>query len=310
VKEPSDDERLAALLDGRVDERRRAELLKHLATSDEDYEVFRDTALILRRLEEGAPAVDPDPPLVTPLPVRRPVPGWYAPARWVALAAVLAALLLGGARLWRERAVAIAGDPVRLAARSNGREGLPEGWTPWAAGSRGDVVPARPTEEERAAYAARAGAQLVGLAVAVRARDTANIHFLAEQAWQRFDPAAGRGTPLRQIAAQPWAPPGTLEPLVERAVDRLEDQDHLEKDHLRLGAWVEAARLAAGRSDETFFRDPASRRMLEHGRRLTAGDAGARNALSRVRADLEAAGALQWVALQSHLDALRDELAS
>ncbi|MEW5925939.1 MAG: hypothetical protein AB1941_00495, partial [Gemmatimonadota bacterium] len=49
----SDDERLAAFLDGRMDARRREEMLAHLTRSDEDREVLARTAAILRQLEEA-----------------------------------------------------------------------------------------------------------------------------------------------------------------------------------------------------------------------------------------------------------------
>lgn len=47
-----DDERLSALLDGRLSDREREELLAHLAVSGDDLEVFAETAAILREMEE------------------------------------------------------------------------------------------------------------------------------------------------------------------------------------------------------------------------------------------------------------------
>lgn len=47
-----DDERLAALLAGRLLGAERDELLAYLATADEDYEVFANTAGMLREMEQ------------------------------------------------------------------------------------------------------------------------------------------------------------------------------------------------------------------------------------------------------------------
>ena len=56
VKEPIDAEEVGALLDGTADEERRNALLARLATADEDYELFADTAAVLREIEEEAVA--------------------------------------------------------------------------------------------------------------------------------------------------------------------------------------------------------------------------------------------------------------
>ena len=47
-----DDERIALLLDGRVDGVQREDDLRHFATVDADYIVFADTAGMLRALED------------------------------------------------------------------------------------------------------------------------------------------------------------------------------------------------------------------------------------------------------------------
>jgi anti-sigma factor RsiW len=91
VKEPrSENERLSALLDGRLDERERGELLAHLSAADEEYRVFADTASILRELEEaeaGAEAGCASSPEGIPLRLRRAI--WRRPA-WSAIAASVA----------------------------------------------------------------------------------------------------------------------------------------------------------------------------------------------------------------------------
>jgi hypothetical protein len=304
VNEPrKDDERLSALLDGRIDDPQRRELLAHLSTSDDDYAVFTDTAIILRQLEEGAPAAGRRRAAALSFPPSMRRRGRLALR--AALPAGVAALLL--AILWvsRERAAA-AGDPVHLAARLE-VSSLPDRWShPWRA-TRGDsAVPTR-TEREQAVASVQAGAMLTDLAVAVRSGNAASTQLLAGQVRARFEPVAGRGTPLPQIAARAGEPPASLEPLVERATKRLGTR--LDKDLLRLGAWVEAARLAAHDGDEAFFEARASRRMLERAERLTEGKPAARDALGRVRADL-AVEAPAWDVVRRDLDALLKELAN
>ena len=320
----SDDERVAAFLDGRMDARRREEMLAHLAGSDEDRAVLAGTAAILRQLEEAdaapasarhdAPAPDEG---VFPLHARRPPPpggdqevGRRAPVlRWVALAAVLAGVALVAGRALQDRASAT-GEPVRLAARlEHGAQGLRAGWTdrrPWTS-ARGDDGGGAPSAGERRASSARAGAMLVDLAVAVQARDALATRVLATQLAARFDPAGGRGGALRRIADGAGGSPERLRPLIGEATERIAKR--LDRDALRLGAWTEAAGLAAARRDAGFFRDPATRRMLDRAGRLTQADPAADAALRQVRL-LSAADPPRWEALAPAVDALARELAS
>jgi len=314
----SDDERLAAFLDGRMDTRRREEMLAHLTGSEEDRAVLAATAAILRQLEEadvpgreGVPAAGEEPGDtaggVVPLAARRrrraPFLGW------VALAAVLVGVALITGRALRPRA-SIADEPVRLAARlEHGAQGLPTGWTerrPWGS-ARGDDSGGTPSPGERWATAVRAGAMLVDLSVAVEARDAAATRVLAVQLAARFDPQGGRGGALRGIADGAGESPERLRPLIGEATERIARR--LDPDALRLGAWTEAARLAAARQDAGFFRDPATPRMLDRAGRLSAGDPVALAALQQVRL-LLAADSLRWEALAPAIDALARELAT
>lgn len=52
-----EDERIAALLDGRLGERDRAEVMTHLANEDDAYEVFVCTAVVLREAEGEEPRI-------------------------------------------------------------------------------------------------------------------------------------------------------------------------------------------------------------------------------------------------------------
>lgn len=318
----SDDERVAAFLDGRMDARRREEMMAHLTRSAEDREVLARTAALLRQMEEAdaapgeapAPAAGPEaadpaaPEGVIPLDTRRTsrsdagveVRRTRGPVlRWMALAAVLACVALATGVL-RPRSSA-GEEPVRLAARlEHGAEGLPPRWTeewPWTS-ARGDDPGG-----DRVATSARAGAMLVDLAVAVEAGDPEATGVLADQIAARFDRQGGRSGALRAIADSAGASPGRLRALVGEATERIEKR--LDRDALRLGAWIEAARLAAARRDAAFFREGETRRRLDQAGRLTEADP----AVQEVRRSL-AADPPPWEALASALDAMMREIAS
>jgi hypothetical protein len=314
----SDDERVAAFLDGRVDARRREEMLAHLNADDEDRALLADTAALLRQLEAEdaasvpevpAPAAEPERagPMaaegVTPLDARRRTRASFL--RRAALAAVLAGAVLVTGRLL-QRPPSVAGEPVRLAARlEHGARGLPAGWTerrPWSS-ARGDDPGGAPSPGERTARSARAGAMLVDLSVAVEARDSAATQVLAAQLAARFDPQGGRSGALREIADGAGASPERLRPLIGEATERIAGR--LDPDALRLGAWTEAAGLAAAGRDAGFFRDAETQRMLER----AAEDPAARAAARQVRL-LLAADPPRWEALAPAIDALARELAS
>jgi hypothetical protein len=318
----SDDERLAAFLDGRMDARRREEMLVHLAESDEDRAVAIAAAAILRQLEEESAAGPEEaaaeqeredtPVILLDTHRARPVAEARrrrAPAgRWLAVAAVLAGVALTGRALTTRGSVG--DEPVLLAGRlEHGAQGLPAGWTerrPWTS-ARGEGAGGASSPGERSASSARAGAMLVDLSVAVQARDAAATRVLAAQIAARFDPQGGRSGALRDIAEGAGKSPEQLHPLIGEATERIAGR--LDADALRLGAWTEAARLAAARRDARFFRDPATRRTLDDAGRLTQADPPAHGALQKVRL-LSAGDPPRWDALAPALDALARELAT
>jgi hypothetical protein len=312
----SENKRVAAFLDGRMDARRREEMLVHLAESDEDRAVAVGAAAILRQLEEedAAAAASAEvegvhEPAVIPLDTRREreVRRRAPVVQWLALAAVLAGIALFSGRALQNRA---AGEPVRLAARlEHGAEGLPAGWTerrPWTS-ARGDDPGRALSPGARRASSARAGAMLVDLSVAVQARDAAATRVLAAQLAARFDAQGGRAGALREIAGGAGGSPERLRPLIADATERIENR--LDRDALRLGAWTEAAGLAAARRDAAFFRDRSTRRIVDRAGRLTQADPSADAALRQVRLHLSA-DPPRWEALAPALDTLARELAT
>ena len=301
MKEPlKDDERLAALFDGRLDAGQRAELLAHLSAGGEDYDVYTEAAAILQTLEErergGAS------PARRVLPFRLSgVRAWkWSPARVAALAAVLAAVAVTAVLTLRRPGTGTV-DPVRLAATADpGRQGLPDRWPPAWGGVRGSALRGR-------AGAARAGAILVDLSVAVQSHDSVATRRYATQLRERFEPAGG-ASPLRRISENPAAPIDSLQPLVSRATQQLSDR--LGRDHVQLGAWLEAARLAAQTQHAEFFEPGETRAMLDRAARLTKRNAPAHAAVDRIRAQLAADGARDWTALGKDLSAVLDAIAS
>jgi hypothetical protein len=330
----NEDERLAAFLDGRLDERERTEMLAHLDTDDDAYEVFAGLASILRQAEEedalaaaaaaGAGGVLPDAEAREPVPggtislteriraradrPERARAGRRVPVlRWVAIAAMCAGAVLVGRALWPRTPPD--GDPVRVAARlERVPEGLPAKWTeatPWATvrGNEGGGSP-----EARIARATRAGALLLDLSVSVQGRDAAETRLLARQIAERFDPRGGPDGALGRIVEGAGSPPDRLQPLVRQATDDIA-QRLGRRDALRLGAWVEAALLAAATRDAAFFGDAYTGKVLEDAARITAPDRPARIAVEEVRALLAGAGPPRWDALTRALRVVAGELA-
>jgi hypothetical protein len=295
VKEPrEDDERLSALLEGRVEGRQREDMLAHLAAADEDYEVFTDTAAVLRALEEEDARARRGP--VPPSMRKR---GWVRTAAY-AVSAVVVLLAIGWAL--RERGGSAGASPLQLAMRvDEAGDGLPAQWErPTPAGAmRGTGGSA-----ERDARAVYAGAMLVDLAVAARAGDTEQTQVLIQQIIRRYDPGASASTPLRRIRAD--LPADSLNALLEQATARLISR--LDRKPLELGAWIEAARLAAREKDAGFFLEDGTGDMLGRAEHYARGNADAEAAVTQVQAALPPGGTPRWEALAASLHALLSQL--
>lgn len=277
-----DPQRVAALLDGRLPERERAEALAQVAASDADQELLADAAAVLAELEgedEGPRETDGVTPLRPPGSVsrrRRPSPGWLA------LAAVVAGLLALSPTLLSLRDAGPDADPARLAARlAAPGSPLPEGWTeqrPWSA-TRGGGERLSPD-----ARGVRLGVLLMDLEIAVRARQAAPTALLAAQAGALLAGVSGSGmaaAELVRIHDAAGGPPEALEAPLDRA--REGAAGLVGEDPVRLGSWAEAARLAADRGDTAFFRSRDTRRTLEWAAELKFLEDDARAAVEEVR---------------------------
>lgn len=312
MKEPRhDDERLAALLAGRLEGPERDELLAYLSTADEDYEVFADTAAILREMEEedaqaaeaGVQVADPPPrPEVLPPSMTKRAQGWRRSPRWAIPLALVGLVVLA---MFALRGPSAPAGPLQVAANLEraGQGPAPAEWDEpdWPGTVRGAGA-----EASDPATAAQAGASLMRLVVAVQAGDSAATVLWARRTAQ-FDPQGASA--LEQIEARAGAPAPELDPLLEQATERLEGRmGEMGRDDLRLGAWTEAARLAALTADAAFFRSDDSRAMLRRAEELTEDNAEARVALQDVRASLDADGAPDWDALEARLRMLLEAL--
>lgn len=314
MKEPRpDDERLSALLAGRLEGPERDELLAYLSTADDDLEVFAHAAAILREMDEEDAREEEPGTTEAPPPPRREVPpvpsmsrsarGWPRKTpRWAVLAA-LAGLVVLGWLVWPRGGTP---DVTPLQLALNVGDAGPG--RPFFDPSRpSDGIPGESTRGEGASgrspeAAAQAGAFLVRLALAIQAGDSAATATLALQAQRRFDPQGGGA--LREIGEDAGASPAEQLPRFEEATERLEER--LGADHLRLGAWTEAARLAADQQNAGYFRSEETAPML----RLAEDDPQAREAVAAVRRQLPTDGRADWIALKASLTDLLEAIAT
>lgn len=281
--------------------------------SDEDRAEFALALEVQAELETqdtaaGVPGV-PDAPEAEPtlqvapapepgvIPLRRPErkPRRLSP-QWGALAAVLAGVMLlpfawramqGGAVRYPSQAVAMLETP---------EAGLPPGWElpPLRNQTRGDGDLL--AERQRSA---RLGGYMVQLELAIRARDAERTGLLADQAAFLVRDVTAGGlltSALSQLKEQAGGEPSALLPQVEGVNETAASL--LEADWFSLGAWAEAARLAAARQDAGFFRSARTRRTLEQAAGLVVDDKGASDAVRALSAAAES-DPPDWSALRT-----------
>lgn len=294
-----DAEKLAALLDGALDDAERDEVMAQLASSDPLFEAYTDAAVVTRELQ-------PDRPLIGTAAPRRLRSRWWRgrEARLLATAAGLATILAvsWSSRLSDQREISPAAFVTLLAdgAAAVDQERLAGGWP---------VRRSADAPHDRA-LALRLGAELVWLDLALRAGDMARVRGSASVIDSLLDTVAA-GAPLaaiyRSVAEGPDRPISELRPLLARAasaVVRLVDEDMV-----NLGAWIETARLAAIRRDAGFFAAPETRALLASASANEALTDAARSALNEI-SELIASGTPRWADLQEALNALPRVLAS
>jgi hypothetical protein len=304
-------ERLAALLDGRLDAHQRDELLTELAASEDDFGAYADAVAITAELEGAAPEVTPinavrevtpisAEPEVTPTEVAPGVtPIHAAPSRrrglaprWLAIAAVLGGIALAP-WLWTR----FAADRGLIAVEA---DALPAGWdaSPWGA-TRG---PGDPLTAE--ARAVRLGARLVDVELAVRGRDPATAQLATETAMllEGIPGAAPAASIYREVARRAGEPAERLDPLLDRGREVV--PQIAGEEGVKLGAWFESARIAAAARDDGFFASRATRSQLERMARDSSLDPSARDGVERIRAATVSSGDADWNTVQREVTTL------
>jgi hypothetical protein len=301
---------LSRFADGRMPPSERESAIAHFAESDGDAELLGDVAYMLRDLEgqEGVvidPPADADDAETKVIPLRPPSTARTRPrlpARWLAMAAMVAGVLLVPLAL--SRSGGGPGDPGQYAALLERREaGLPADWMdiprwPVTRGGGGDPMIDN-------ARAARLGALQVDLELAVAARQADETRLLAAQIENMLGDVAAGGavaSTYRDIGAQAGEPPEAVAELLEEGRESV--AMFVDEDHFALGAWTEAARIAVRQQDEAFFRARASRKMLDRAASLPSLDEEARSAVEAIRAALPREGQPDWTRLQTDTDQL------
>jgi hypothetical protein len=280
-------ERLAALLDGKLDDRRASEARAELAASDDDLEAYADAVAIIAELEGSAESENSTEEAIRvhPIAPRRRGVG----RRWLALAAVLAGVALTP-WLWSRFADG-GSDAARLAG------GLPAGWdaSPWGA-TRGAGDGLAPE-----ARAVRLGARLVDVELAVRGRHPATATLAGETAalLEGIPAASPAAAIYHEVARRAGEPPEQLEPLLEQGREMVPQLAG--EEGVKLGSWTEAARIAAGNRDQRFFASRATRSRLEQIVGEPTLPPSARSALLRIRTQVESPGEPDYAALEREL---------
>jgi hypothetical protein len=283
-----DPERLAALLDGRLDARQRADVLARLAASNEALDVFVDAT---DALHADAPA------RVRPLARGRPPLAEPPTRRWLA-AAVLLAVALPSAILLSRRA-SERDDAARLIVTVSAEaHELPDGWNghPWTV-TRGLANRVTPL-----ARASRLGAHLVDLELAVRARDSVAASLAADiVVLLESTPGAGPVAAIyHELERRAGEAPELLAPLV--AQGRMAVPPLAGEAGVAVGAWTEAGRIAAARHDTAFFRTRTSHAALDRLQESRQLPAPVQAAAARVGAALPTGGRrVDWPVVEREL---------
>ncbi len=308
-----DAERLASLIDGRLEEPARSELLAQLASSDDDLDVFADALAALGEAGVDTAAVVPATTELKPAPLRvqsapRRTYRSVSPRRWGLIAAIAAGLLFAPLLLiqLRHPSHPSRGDSDTVSALVRTLPaGLPAGWDdhPWRA-TRGESAPL--TDEARAV---KLGARLTDLALAVHARDSSAARYAASVAALLDDmPAAAPIAGIyRDVAARAGAAPEQLWPGLDRgaaAVRRLPNAELIE-----LGSWLEGARVAAAHQDNAFFHSRITRDVMGRARRSASLPAEAHADVEEVARQISS-GLPQWRLLGERLTKLLGMLGS
>jgi hypothetical protein len=250
-------DRLAALLDGRLSEQERVDLLRQLAVSPADLAVLAQATAILREVE--------DQPQSQPTQPRRVAEAAPATSRWtnkrqaISVAAAVVVVAFGAWFVMRSTSPTALGPAHYIASLERPTDPLPQGWEgqPWSR-TRGDANGALSPR----ARGVRLGALLVDLQVAVTTTDTAAVGIAQTIARLAGTMPAGGAISDRymEIAGRATEPPTSLQPVLDQAASAV--RVAAGEQAVDLGSWLETARLAAARRDRSYFQKSATSTML------------------------------------------------
>jgi hypothetical protein len=260
-----DPEQLALLLEGKLDAQARATLLAQLDASPEALEILIDASAML--------------PAAPPSSSR-----WRLPrSQWLAIAAVLV-VAVAVPVFWTSQSRALPTSDTVVAWLGPASPSTTPPWRTLRGGGE---------QLSRAHRAVRVGALLTDLELRVAQGDTAAGTAALQIAalLEGFPAGSTAGDAFRTLAQKPDA--STLRGARSAAEEMAGAQA------LRVGAWLEAARIAAGREDSTFFRRSTTARMLDETDRLS-GDVSA----SRKLRALLASKNYDWPAIRRELETI------
>ena len=226
-----DAERLAALIDGRLNEAEAVAVRAQLARADAETVAAYADAMAVASLASSGASSAPD---VVPITLARTRRRWLAPAMAAVAAGLVAIALL---QLPRARSSATLNITDGLRAHALG---VPE----WNAVRSSD---ASMSEHGRAV---RMGILLVQYELAARASDSAAVTRAAMIA------ALLDGVPGGSAAAMPWTVVGSGGPVPNEQLRGLHAgiaRSLVDADFLQLGAWLEGARSAAASNQPAWF---------------------------------------------------------
>lgn len=268
-------------------------------------EVARDPVISAKPTET---ARAPEPDGVIRLRPRRSV--WTSPAtRWLAAAAVLVAVavpvmrLRGGADAWRDsrKVVALASVETLPSDREMTR--------PWIR------VRGVDTDAPRRGASAKVGTLHADLEVVANVRgprDAAAVRDLASQASGAAKSINETGVEeveaeYRAVGSSATASRSQLLSDLNAAGQRA--TEFLDADYFALGAWTEAARLAAGQQNAAFFSSRGTRRALEHAASLEGLSDDGKSTARALASQVEAGSEIRdWAKLRNQLKTLHEAL--
>ena len=285
-----DAERLALLLEGKLSADDRAKLVAELEQSPELREAFADAAAVL---DEVAPNVKADAKPVIPI---RSAPSRRQRFTGFAIAAGLVLALAVPVTRWVRRSNDFPEPSAVVAMLASSAVSRPLTAEPWRElRGAGQALPVQ-------ARAVRIGALIADLEVASIQHDTG-----ADRIAARIGSLANE-YPGGSVAGDTYRALTSASDASTRGEARRTMETLVGSRELRLGAWLETARLAAAAHDSSFFASTVTRSALRIAASMTSDQPAGRDALTRL-SNVLATPTRDWSAISAETDRLLAALA-